>query len=86
MINNTDIYFGNPYDPDVNRQPYIIIASRRDTESVIQEMGKNAIDAKNISEVFSPTTLLKRKVVFTRKDVLYSQNTIDRMEGYGLLK
>ena len=67
VINNTDIYFGNPYDPDVNRQPYIIIASRRDTESVIQEMGKNAIDAKSISEVFSDDAFEKESGFYAKR-------------------
>ena len=41
LINNTDVIFGNPYDEDVQEQPYIIIAQRKQTK-VLQREAKAA--------------------------------------------
>lgn len=35
-IPNTDVYFGNRQEPDVEKQPYVIIASRKQMEEVKQ--------------------------------------------------
>ena len=37
VLDIEDIVFGDPYVEDVQNQPYIIISSRRDTESVLRE-------------------------------------------------
>ncbi len=44
LIDNTDVYFADPYNPDVNRQPYILIASRRSIEDVKREMGRSGLE------------------------------------------
>ena len=48
LINNTDVFFANPFECSAARQPYIIIASSRSTKSVISEMRKNGINVSDI--------------------------------------
>ncbi len=57
LINNTDVFFGNPYVPDVERQPYIIIATRRPVESVRAEMRNNGFTDDVIEDAFSDDAL-----------------------------
>lgn len=42
-IDNTNIVFGNPADDDVQNQPYIIIAYRRDADEINQELEERGV-------------------------------------------
>ena len=51
LIDNTNVYFGNPYSPDLQNQPYIIVALRQDVTQVRQEamdLGMSKEDAESI--------------------------------------
>ena len=39
MIDNTNILFGNPFDHDIQKQPYVIVMQRLYTDQV-KEMAK----------------------------------------------
>ena len=58
LIENTDIFFGNPAVDEVQRQPYLIISMRRSVDSVRQEAmarGLSRSEAENIQ----PDSLLE---------------------------
>ena len=51
IVDNTNVYFGNPYSPDLQGQPYIIVAMRQDVSQVRQEameLGMSKEDADSI--------------------------------------
>ena len=55
VIDNTDIYFGNEREADVQKQPYIIIAERRDVVDVIEDAknnGNGVIDSGETVRLF----------------------------------
>lgn len=47
-IENINVQFANPYTPDVQEQPYIIIAKRCFLDSVREEAAENGMDPENI--------------------------------------
>lgn len=48
IINNTDIYFGNPINNEVEEQPYIILRQRKLTQNVREEAKKNHLPTEDI--------------------------------------
>lgn len=51
LVDNTNVFFGNPYSNDLQGQPYIIVALRQDVSQVRQEameLGMSKEDAKTI--------------------------------------
>lgn len=51
VVDNTNVFFGNPYSNDLQGQPYIIVALRQDVRQVRQEameLGMSREDAKSI--------------------------------------
>jgi hypothetical protein len=55
IIDNVNIYFGNIGSDDVQSQPYIIIAMRREVEEVKVEARENGIDERDIMSIISDT-------------------------------
>lgn len=53
LIDSTNICFGNPACDEVQRQPYIIIAMRRDVDEVRREARENGISEDEISAIRS---------------------------------
>lgn len=51
LIDSTNICFGNPACDDVQRQPYIIIAMRRDVDEVRREARENGVSADEIEAI-----------------------------------
>jgi hypothetical protein len=48
VLENTNVYFGNPQNPSVEEQPYIILAFRRLVEDVRKAAQENGQDAQGI--------------------------------------
>lgn len=48
VLNIENVYFGDPYISDVQQQPYIIIASCRETEAVLREARLNGADISTL--------------------------------------
>lgn len=51
LVDNTNVFFGNPFSNDLQGQPYIIVALRQDVSQVRQEameLGMSKEDAKTI--------------------------------------
>lgn len=48
LIDNINVYFGNPYLCNVQKQPYIIIAQRKTLKEVKEESKQNGCDAESI--------------------------------------
>lgn len=57
IIPNTQIYFGNPIEQDVQEQPYVILAQRKLTASVKWEAEKLGIDPDVITADSAESTL-----------------------------
>ena len=53
QVDTTNVYFGDENDPDIESQPYIIIAFRRTVESVREEARANGIPESKIREIVS---------------------------------
>lgn len=51
IIDNTNMYFGNPYSNDIQRQPYIIIAMRQYVNQVKFEAEELGLDEDEISKI-----------------------------------
>lgn len=51
LIDNTNMYFGNPYNNDIQKQPYIIIAMRQYVKQVKLEAEELGLDEEIISEI-----------------------------------
>ena len=51
IIDNTNIYFGNPYSRDVQKQPYIIVSQRLFIDQVKEMAEENGISAEIIEEI-----------------------------------
>lgn len=50
IVNNINLIAGNPYEADIQRQPYLIVALRKPLDEVIDEAKANGIkDADNIT-------------------------------------
>ena len=58
LIENTDVFFGNPAVDDVQRQPYIILSMRRSVDSVRQEAMRRGL-SKSEAESIRPDSLLE---------------------------
>ena len=58
LIENTDIFFGNPAVDEVQRQPYIIISMRRSVDSVRQEAMARGL-SRSEAETIQPDSLLE---------------------------
>ncbi len=48
VLDVENVFFADPYNTNLQQQPYIIIASRKDAQAVKREMGGNKDAAKNI--------------------------------------
>ena len=53
QVDTTNVYFGDENDPDIDSQPYIIIAFRRTVESVREEARANGVSEDKIREIVS---------------------------------
>ena len=51
IIDNTNIFFGNPYSAEVQKQPYILILQRKHIEDVKDEAARNGIGEEEISMI-----------------------------------
>lgn len=51
IIDNTNIFFGNPYSAEVQKQPYILILQRKHIEDVKDEAARNDIGEEEISMI-----------------------------------
>lgn len=51
VLNIENVYFGDPYISDVQQQPYIIIASCRETEAVLREARRNGADISTLRAI-----------------------------------
>lgn len=49
LVDNTNVYFGNPSEADPQKQPYILISSRRLTADVKDEAEKNGVDPDEVT-------------------------------------
>lgn len=58
VIENTNVFFGNPAVDDVQRQPYIILAMRRPVEDVRREAVKRGM-SQSEAENIQPDSLLQ---------------------------
>jgi hypothetical protein len=55
LIENINTYFGNPYTPEVEKQPYIIIAQRKTVEQIKDEAKQNGVKQDDIDQITSDT-------------------------------
>lgn len=53
LIDNTNIFFGNPYESDVQRQPYIIVQQRLYTDQVKEMARKEGVSEEEIQNIIS---------------------------------
>lgn len=51
LVDNTNVYFGNPYTSDIQGQPFIIIALRQNLRIVRQEARELGLDEDTISQI-----------------------------------
>lgn len=51
LVDNTNVYFGNPYTSDIQGQPFIIIALRQNLRIVKQEAKELGLDEDAISQI-----------------------------------
>lgn len=51
LVDNTNVYFGNPYTSDIQGQPFIIIALRQNLRIVRQEARELGLDEDAISQI-----------------------------------
>lgn len=51
ILNPLDVFYGNENEPDIQRQPYILIKKRMDLESVRQLARENDIGEEEISKI-----------------------------------
>ena len=91
VLNIENVYFGDPYISDVQQQPYIIIASCRETEAVLREARRNGADISTLraieegaddGKVTVFTKLFKEYKAgggYTIKSVKVTENAINRM-------
>ncbi len=53
LIDNINIYFGNPYTNEVEKQPYIIIAQRKPINEIKEEAKTNGVKKDALCEITS---------------------------------
>lgn len=51
IIDNTNVYFGNPYSNDIQKQPYIIVSLRQDIRQVKQEAKDHGLSKEQINSI-----------------------------------
>ncbi|MBO5870801.1 MAG: hypothetical protein J6Q89_08640, partial [Clostridia bacterium] len=51
LIDNTNVFFGNPNSKNVQKQPYILIAQRETVSDLISQAKKNGISKENIDRI-----------------------------------
>lgn len=51
LVDNTNIYFGNPYSNDIQHQPYIIVAMRQDVSQVREEAKKQGLSKMQVESI-----------------------------------
>lgn len=51
VIDNTNILFGNPYQREVQGQPYLLLIQRRTVDSVRQEAKTNGVSESELSQI-----------------------------------
>lgn len=51
LIDNTCVYFGNPYSNDIQKQPYIIVSLRQDIRHVKREAKENGLSKEDIDSI-----------------------------------
>lgn len=94
VIDNTCVYFGNPYSSDVQKQPFIIIALRQDIRNVKKEAKEYGISQELIDSInpdnegLQPNEQEAENLVtvlikfFRKKSVIEKENvTIDPITG-----
>ncbi len=94
IVDNTNVFFGNPYSNDLQNQPYIIVALRQDVTQVRQEameLGMSKLDALSIQpdneglqvNEDNATNLVTVLIKFYKKKVEYEEeiNDIDPITG-----
>lgn len=68
-VQNTDIYFADEQETDIQKQPYIIIAERKPVETIIREAKENGVSKKEIAQIEAdhadPTTIGDKNEVST---------------------
>jgi hypothetical protein len=88
VVDNTNVFFGNPYSNDLQNQPYIIVALRQDVRQVRQEAmecGMSKEDAMSIQadneglhvNEDTATNLVTVLLRFFKKRVEYVEETMD---------
>lgn len=55
IVDNTNMYFGNPYSSDIQKQPYIIIALRQYVKQVKMEAEERGLSEDLINEIKADT-------------------------------
>lgn len=51
IIDNTNVYFGNPYSNDIQKQPYIIVSLRQDIRQVKQEAKDRGLSKEQVESI-----------------------------------
>ncbi len=51
ILNPLDVFYGNENEPDIQRQPYILIKKRMDLDSVRQLAKENEVEPEEISKI-----------------------------------
>ncbi|MBQ4316726.1 MAG: hypothetical protein IJC20_00615, partial [Clostridia bacterium] len=51
LIDNTNVFFGNPNSKNVQKQPYILIAQRETVSDLISQAKKNGVSKENIDRI-----------------------------------
>ena len=88
VVDNTNVFFGNPFSNDLQGQPYIIVALRQDVGQVRQEameLGMSKEDAMSIApdnmglqvNEYIATNLVTVLFKFYKKKVDYVEETTD---------
>ena len=51
LIDNTNVFFGNPNSKNIQKQPYILIAQRETVSDLISQAKKNGVSKENIDRI-----------------------------------
>lgn len=89
LIDNTNIYFGNPYSNDIQSQPFIIVALRQNVEQVREECIKRGVPEEEANSIHpdndglqvndDSTSLVTVLIKYYRKDktIWFTKTTKD---------